>query len=167
MATYSVILAWEIHGQRSLVGYSPGGSKESDTTEWLSTKKEVSNSTAGSLRAGTPQSPPCPRFPELPCWVHSSCTHSCVHTCPATTTSQHPAELFTIAKARKQPKCPSTEEWVKMYVCCIPYIWRNEKEGNNAICNNMDGPRGFHSKWSKSEKDKYHVILLICGLLKN
>ena len=33
MATYSIILAWEIHGQRSLVGYSPGGSKESDTTE--------------------------------------------------------------------------------------------------------------------------------------
>ena len=25
------------HGQRSLVGYSPGGLKESDTTEWLST----------------------------------------------------------------------------------------------------------------------------------
>ena len=33
MATHSSILAWEIHGQRSLVGYSPGGSKESDTTE--------------------------------------------------------------------------------------------------------------------------------------
>ena len=25
MATYSSILAWEIHGQRSLVGYSPWG----------------------------------------------------------------------------------------------------------------------------------------------
>ena len=33
MATHASILAWEIHGQRSLVGYSPWGRKESDTTE--------------------------------------------------------------------------------------------------------------------------------------
>ena len=33
MATYSSILAWRIHGQRSLVGYSPQGRRESDTTE--------------------------------------------------------------------------------------------------------------------------------------
>ena len=30
MATHSSILAWRIHGQRSLVGYSPWGHKESD-----------------------------------------------------------------------------------------------------------------------------------------
>ena len=35
MATHSSILALRIHGQRSLVGYSPQGHKESDTTEWL------------------------------------------------------------------------------------------------------------------------------------
>ena len=33
MATYSSILAWRIRGQRSLVGSSPWGHKESDTTE--------------------------------------------------------------------------------------------------------------------------------------
>ena len=33
MTTHSSILAWEIHGQRSLVDYSPFGCKESDTTE--------------------------------------------------------------------------------------------------------------------------------------
>ena len=27
------------------------------------------------------------------------------------------AALFTIARTRKQPKCPSTEEWIKMW--CI------------------------------------------------
>ena len=37
MATHSSILAWRIHGQRSLVGYSPWGHKESDTTERLTT----------------------------------------------------------------------------------------------------------------------------------
>ena len=35
MATHSSILAWRIHGQRSLVGYSPQGHKESDMTEQL------------------------------------------------------------------------------------------------------------------------------------
>ena len=35
MATHSSILAWKSHGQRSLVGYSPWGHKESDTTERL------------------------------------------------------------------------------------------------------------------------------------
>ena len=32
MATHSSILAWETHGQRSLVGHSPGGHEESDVT---------------------------------------------------------------------------------------------------------------------------------------
>ena len=35
MATHSSILAWKIHGQRSPVGYSPWGRKESDITERL------------------------------------------------------------------------------------------------------------------------------------
>ena len=36
MVTHSSILAWRIHGRRSLVGYSSWGRKESDTTERLS-----------------------------------------------------------------------------------------------------------------------------------
>ena len=35
MATDSSVLAWEIHGQRSLVGCSPWGRKELDTTKRL------------------------------------------------------------------------------------------------------------------------------------
>ena len=35
MATHSSILAWRIPWRRSLVGYSPCGRKESDTTERL------------------------------------------------------------------------------------------------------------------------------------
>ena len=35
MATHSNILAREFHGQRSLLGYSPWGLKESDGTEQL------------------------------------------------------------------------------------------------------------------------------------
>ena len=35
MATHSSTLSWKSHGQKSLVGYSPWGRKESDTTERL------------------------------------------------------------------------------------------------------------------------------------
>ena len=30
----------------------------------------------------------------------------------------------------------------------------------------MDGPRDYPTKWSKSDRDKYHMISLICGILK-
>ena len=39
MATHSRILASRVHGQRSLVGYSPWGYKELGRTEWLTGKK--------------------------------------------------------------------------------------------------------------------------------
>ena len=29
----------------------------------------------------------------------------------------------------------------------------HKKEWNNAICSNMDGPRGYHTKWSKSDRE--------------
>ena len=29
-----------------------------------------------------------------------------------------------------------------------------KKEWNNAICSNMDGPKDYHTKWSKSEKER-------------
>ena len=35
VAAHSSTLAWKSHGQRSLVGYSPWGCKESDMTERL------------------------------------------------------------------------------------------------------------------------------------
>ena len=29
-----------------------------------------------------------------------------------------------------------------------------EKEWNDAICSNMGGPRGYHIKWSKSDRER-------------
>ena len=40
----------------------------------------------------------------------------------------------------------------------------HKKGWNNTICNNMDEPRDFHTKWNKPKKDKYHMISLICGI---
>ena len=36
----------------------------------------------------------------------------------------------------------------------------HKKEWNNAICSNMDRPKDYHIKWSKS-RDKYQVLSLI------
>ena len=41
MASHSSILAWRIPGTEEPVGYSPWGSKESDTTEWLTYTRKV------------------------------------------------------------------------------------------------------------------------------
>ena len=74
------------------------------------------------------------------------------------------ATLFAIARTWKQPKCPSTEEWIKKmwYIYTMEYYSAILK---NAICSNMDGSRNCHTEWSKTdEKDKYHMILLICGI---
>ena len=30
----------------------------------------------------------------------------------------------------------------------------HKKEWNNAICRNMDATRDYHSKWSKSERER-------------
>ena len=36
----------------------------------------------------------------------------------------------------------------------------HKKDWNNAICSNINGPRGYHIKWSQREKEK--DLLLIC-----
>ena len=61
MENHSSILAWRIHGQRSLVGYSPWGHKESDTTEQLIPTKEIQRTWASScltLQSRTPLQAP-------------------------------------------------------------------------------------------------------------
>jgi len=45
----------------------------------------------------------------------------------------------------------------------------HEKEWNNGICRNLDGPRNYHVKWEWSEVSQTvghqgHTLLLICGV---
>ena len=58
------------------------------------------------------------------------------------------AALFTTTKTWKQPKCPSTEEWLKKmwYIYTMEYYSAIKKERNNAISSNIDGPRDYHTK---------------------
>ena len=65
------------------------------------------------------------------------------------------ATLFRIVKTWMQDKCPSTDERVTDRQTGIPP--HHKKERNNAICSNMDGPRGYHTKWSKSDRVSYDI----------
>ena len=40
------------------------------------------------------------------------------------------------------------------------------KKWNNAICSNMDGSRGYHTKWSKSDSERqiWYDITYMCNL---
>ena len=47
-------------------------------------------------------------------------------------------------------------------------ILLSHKEGSNAsICDTMDETRGHYAKENKSDKDKYSMISLLCGILKS
>ena len=65
------------------------------------------------------------------------------------------AVLFTIAKIWKQPKCPSTEEWIKIWYVYRMDYYSSIKGINCAICRDVDGPRDWHTELSQKEKNKY------------
>ena len=77
------------------------------------------------------------------------------------------AVLLTIAKMWKQPKCPSTEEWVKKmwYINTLEYylaIKKNEIMPFAATW--MDLEFVVLSEVSQTEKEKYLMTSLICGI---
>ena len=75
------------------------------------------------------------------------------------------AALSTIAKTWKQPKCPSTEEWIKKlwYIYTMDYysaIKRNEI--GSFVETWMDLEIIILNEVSQTENDKYHRVSLIC-----
>ena len=77
------------------------------------------------------------------------------------------AALFTTARTWEQPKCPTTGEWIKKmwYISTMEYYSaiRKNKIMSFAVTW-MDPEIIILGEVSQTEKDKYHMILLICGI---
>ena len=77
------------------------------------------------------------------------------------------AALFTIARSWKQPKCPSTDKWIKKmrYINRMEYystIKRNEI--GSFVETWMDLDTVIQSEVNQKEKNKYHILTHICGI---
>ena len=81
------------------------------------------------------------------------------------------AALFTMAKTWKQPKCPSTEEWIKKmwhththtHVYTMEYYLAIKKNEIMLFAATwMDLEIIILSEVSQTEKDKYHMMALLC-----
>ena len=77
------------------------------------------------------------------------------------------AALSTMAKLWKEPKCPSTDEWIKKmwFIYTMEYhlaMRNNEIMPFAAMWMELEGV--MLSEISQSEKDKYHMFSLICGI---
>ena len=75
--------------------------------------------------------------------------------------------LFTIARIWKQPRCPSTDEWIKKLwhiytVECYTAIKRNAFE--SILMRSMDLEPIIQSEVSQKEKDKCRILAHIYGI---
>ena len=82
-------------------------------------------------------------------------------------TTMFTAALFTIARTWKQPKCPSTDEWIKKmrHIYTMEYYSatkRNETE--LFVVRWVDLESVIQSEVSQKEKKKYHMLTHIYGI---
>ena len=97
-------------------------------------------------------------YPEEPKTERDTCTPLFITT------------LFTIARIRKQPRCPSTDEWIKklQYIYTMEYysaIKRNTFE--SVLMRMMNLEPIIWSEVSQKEKDKHRILMHIYGIQKN
>ena len=80
------------------------------------------------------------------------------------------AALFTIGWTWKQPKCPSTEEWIKKmwYIYIMEYYSAIKKNETGSFVEMwMDLETVVQSEVRQKEKNKYRILSHIYGFFKN
>ena len=77
------------------------------------------------------------------------------------------AALLTIAKTWKQPKCPSTDYWIRKMWCIYTMEYYSARKTNDIMpfaATWMELETLILSEIRQKDKDKYHVISLITGI---
>ena len=80
------------------------------------------------------------------------------------------AALYAIARSWKQPKCPSTDEWIKKmwYIYTMEYHSAIKRDKIGSFVEMwMDLETVIQSEVSQKEKNKYRILMHICGTWKN
>ena len=74
--------------------------------------------------------------------------------------------LFTIARTWKQPRCPLTDEWIKLW-----YTYRMKYHSviksnvfESVLMSWMNLKPIIQSEVSQKEEDKYHILMYIYGI---
>lgn len=63
--------------------------------------------------------------------------------------------------------CVYIHTYIYIRACMYNGIFLSHKtEWNLGISDKMDGPKRYYTKWIKSDKDKYYMALLICGIYR-
>ena len=76
------------------------------------------------------------------------------------------AALSTIAKLWKEPKCPSTDEWIQKlwFISTMEYyVAMRKNEIWPFVAMWMELESVMLSEISHTEKDRYHMVSLLCG----
>ena len=74
------------------------------------------------------------------------------------------AALFTIAKTRKQSRCPSADEWIRKlwYIYTMEYYSVTEKDAFESVLMRwMKLEPIIHSEVSQKEKHQYSILMHI------
>ena len=80
------------------------------------------------------------------------------------------AALFKIAKTRKQPTCPLTDEWIKKMWCTHTMEYYSATKRNEIVPFAemwMDLETVLQDAVNQKVKNKYHILTHICGIQKN
>ena len=76
------------------------------------------------------------------------------------------AALFTIASTWKQPRYPSTDEWIKkLYIYTMEYYSAVKRKAVKSVLMRwMNLEPIIQIELSQKEKDKYHILMHIYGI---
>ena len=77
------------------------------------------------------------------------------------------AALLTIARTRKQPRCPSTDDWIKKlwYIYTMEYYSAIKRNAFESVLRRwMNLEPIIQSEVSQKGNDKYHILIHIYGI---